>query len=258
MASISNTIYELIKITIGDSVWSYTSTNENVEYDSITYIPEIIKIGNLVISDDFYKTNLTVNISSQNEFIRSFIAGSPDISVVIDIFRYTPETDSAITFFHGEIMSVTINEKTSKITCNQSSVRLSKQMMTNYFQKPCRHILYSKTGCRLNRNSYKIKGTILTMNGNVITMSGVTSNDSSYYLAGEIKTGLERKTITKYNPSTKAITLMRNLVKAKIGDAITIYAGCDHTKESCYAKNNILNFGGHSYIPEKNPLTKLV
>ena len=39
------------------------------------------------------------------------------------------------------------------------------------------------------------------------------------------------------------------------GTAISLYPGCDHTRETCKAKfDNLLNYGGFDWIPAKNPM----
>jgi len=259
MTSENNTVFELIHFTFGFENYYYTTTNDEVIFESQMYAPAIMEIGSVLISDDFYKTNLDINIRSKNVFVNQWIEGTPDYPVHVTVLRYDPLTDTASVYYSGLVTDVTINQSESKVKCNQESLKLSKQMATNFYQKPCRHILYSKHGCRLNRAPYVIIGPIEYISGNVIRVTGVTSTDPDYYLAGEVVVGSERKTISDYNTTTKDITLMKNLINAQVGDETNVYGGCDHTPETCLNdKNNILNFGGHSFIPEKNPLTKLI
>lgn len=259
MASENNTVYELIHFTFGFDNYYYTTTNDRIVYNSQPYETAIMEIGSVLISDDFFKTDLDINVRTKNSFVSQWIEGTPDYPVEIEILRYDPNTDTTTTYFSGIVTDVTINQSESKIKCNQASLKLSKQMATNYYQRPCRHILYSEHGCRLARLPYTITGSITSIVGNVIIVSGVGSTDPDFYLAGEVITGSERKTISDYNITTKEITLMKNFIKAEVGDEAKVYGGCDHTPETCLNdKDNILNFGGHSFIPEKNPLTKLI
>lgn len=253
MKSTSQTEYELIKFTYLNKAWYYTSTNADITYDNDTYLPSAgAYVSGITITDDFFKTKLNIKISATEDFTRLYIAGTPDQLVYVTVFRYNPITDTATTFFKGEVHDVTITRKFGEFTCNTSNVELSKNMMSNYYQKYCRHIVYDG-GCRLGRSGFTVIGNITSLNNNKVIVSNITSVDDQYYVGGDIIVGEEQKTIVSYDIVTKELTLMNAFSFASVGDIANVAAGCNHTPEECIVRQNIENYGGVIYIPDRNP-----
>ena len=255
--STTDIIYELIYFYFQGKEWRYTTTNEEIEYDGNIYTPIEADVSGVKISDDVFKTELTIKIKNKSPFVGFYIKGSPDALTYVEVYRYRPVTDTASTFFKGEVMSVVVNQKSATVRCNQANIQMTKNLMTNFYQRNCRHNLYDKIGCKLNAADFTIQGEILSLSGNKLIVSNIVSNDENYYVGGQVSIGAESKTISEYNPSTKELTVMNIFAFAEIGDTANVAAGCDHTPETCLAKNNIANYGGESYIPEKNPMEKL-
>ena len=54
--------------------------------------------------------------------------------------------------------------------------------------------------------------------------------------------------------TTSVLLIMTPFRELENGDAVTLYAGCDHTAATCLAKfDNLVNFGGCPAVPEFNP-----
>ena len=257
MASVSRAVFELFTLSYLDRQWHYTTTNEPITVGLTTYDPIESSVSGITITGDVFKTELTVTILNTSPFVAIFIQGSPDSLVGVEVLRYDLDTDTTSTYFTGEVLTVTVNKTKAFLKCNQSNIQFTKSMMTNYYSKTCRHILYSDTGCRLGQAAFRIDGEVLSVSGNKIKISNVVSTEDNYYTGGKITVGAESKTISEYDTITKELTVLNVFVYASVGDQASVFAGCDHSPETCLLKNNIENFGGEIYIPEENPLERL-
>jgi uncharacterized phage protein (TIGR02218 family) len=123
-----------------------------------------------------------------------------------------------------------------------------------FYQSQCNHCLYSSR-CGISSEAYKLRTTVLNISSNgaslVLASSGGASQN--WFKAGEIIRASDGERRMVVYQSGASIDLNYPFPNIKIGDTVDIYAGCDHTVGDCRDKfNNIINFGGHPFIPSSN------
>jgi hypothetical protein len=100
---------------------------------------------------------------------------------------------------------------------------------------------------------------VSALTGNTITLDGAALAASPYYNGGFIEWDadglgtLERRGIESTTGSNQ-YQLFGRADGLAVGQAVTIYPGCDGAAETCDTKfNNLVNYGGVDFMPGKSP-----
>jgi uncharacterized phage protein (TIGR02218 family) len=158
----------------------------------------------------------------------------------------------SVTLFKGRLATVDeVGRTTAKITVQSDLVFLDLQFPRNIWQLTCLHVLYD-TGCTLNKALFAANGTVgagstpTTINwsgaalvkqqGRILFTSGANNGQSA--TVGVVKPGVSMQ--LRYPlPNLPAV-----------GDAFTVYHGCDHAQATCAATfDNAINFRGFPFTP---------
>ena len=103
------------------------------------------------------------------------------------------------------------------------------------------------------QDNFAIPGTLGQINGDNVQVLEAANYPSGYFMGGMIRApdGSLRFVIHHVGD---VLTLSRKHEGLVEDSQVTLYPGCDRTKETCISKfNNLSNFGGFPYIPVKNP-----
>ena len=158
----------------------------------------------------------------------------------------------SVTLFTGRLATVDeVGRTSAKVTVHSDLILLDLDMPRNLYQPTCVHTLYD-FGCGLVANTYAANGTVgagstvSTINwsgaapsyvqGRIIFTSGVDANVSATVSSAIAGTSLQLRYPLPNAPA--------------IGDAFTVYQGCDHTMATCQAQfNNLARFRGFPFVP---------
>lgn len=242
---------ELYEFRYNVDYWRYTSGPEEIEYLGYDYTPELIQRNDLEISDNHFKNELEIVVGRDNLFATQFIQSPLDGIVYLKIYR--GHGADFVTYWNGVINAFVFNSDEIKIIARPRTSSLVRTGVRRKYQKLCNHPLYG-VGCGVNQESYKVASTIanISTNGLTITSAAFATKADGWFLAGKIVVGDAERLITSHSGST--ITINRKMVNVLPGNSFTAYAGCDHTLAICKSKfNNLLNYGGQPWIPNKNP-----
>ncbi len=130
---------------------------------------------------------------------------------------------------------------------------LNTKLPRNLYQASCLHTLYD-TGCTANKAALTVSGSVTGNNGTGQWMQSGLSTAAGWFDQGVITftTGFnagQRRTVKAYASGQFWFALPLPHVPT-VGDAFTVYPGCDKTQVTCQGKfNNLPRFRGFPYIP---------
>jgi uncharacterized phage protein (TIGR02218 family) len=179
-----------------------------------------------------------------------------------------------VNVFAGNVSDCVIGRTSVKMTIKSPLELLNLNFPRNVYQPGCMHNLYD-SGCTLNAASFAVNGTVGNGGGleppttstlwwaqanyapNYFTLGYLTFTSgalqgqtrSLLYFSGPFfaSNGTLGSVMTFSNPFP---------VAPAVGDAFTIYPGCDHQQSTCLGKfNNLVNFRGQPYIPQPETAT---
>lgn len=246
----------------------FTSGDTPVDYDGNTYLPATVKRGRFKRSSNMEGTTVSIEFQGIDEPLRDYIDQSTVNTVWMSIMKIHRDMSpvEVNTTFVGRLKTISFKgEISAKVTVAGLKSLFKKAVPKYRYQPTCNHLLYSAE-CTLLKTDFDYSGVV-----------DVLSTDGLYFESTEIRTamiadGIDPNNWCRYGyaefgnykrvitlHSGKEFSLRYRLPDMVVSDTVTVYAGCDGRKATCFNKfDNILNFLGFNEIPWDNPVTTLI
>lgn len=159
--------------------------------------------------------------------------------------------------FFGVGSSLTFDDSRLTLNCVSFFFQENRTLPMPNIASQCQWALYGP-GCWLNRELFKITGHITAVSRLNRRIDISETAASNLYQNGFFITAADQKvgviSVEALSPSGTRLNINywpRNIL---VGQAITLYRGCDHTKSGgCTRFGNVPNFGGIPLTPIVNP-----
>jgi uncharacterized phage protein (TIGR02218 family) len=244
---------ELFRFVMDATTWRYCTGRATRTYLSADYLPAAIERSQVQASQEFGRSELTVSVPYDNPVAALFTSGYPAAVVTLTLFRTHVGDSEFITYWRGRVVSASFKGAVCELKCEPVFTSLQRAGLRALYQVQCRHALYS-TGCGVNKATYAIAGTIATIAGNVITVAAAGALAADWFTAGYVAAPGGSRAIVAH--AGTSLTLISPIPGAIVGQAVTLYPGCNLTAAICTSKfANDLRYGGFRWIPLKNPFT---
>lgn len=245
---------ELFLFEHGTEKYAYTSgSKQHLHTDGLVYTPLSLKRGKVQRTAEDYKNKLSIEMPGNSPVPLLFRSHLPSSHVVLKVFQTQRDLPGeSINIFAGEVTSVTWNNSVASLDCNPVSRALGRQVLRCGYQSQCNHHLYD-TRCGLQIQDWQedTKVTAIKDNGFTVEVAN-KQNEDDYYITGLVSKGWsDFRMIT--GSSGNAFNLMSPIDGLKVGDAIQVAKGCDHSAAACRSFGNFENFLGFLTIPTENP-----
>ena len=258
----SNPYYRFLFVQ-GSTEYRYTTQPYIVGDSGGTWEPVPIDSSEITQSNEMAKDAVKLIIPSDNSFARLFLGGVPEQITSITIFRGDGAEEEFEYYWKGRVAGASVTGDMVTLECENIFTSMRRPGLRARYQKNCRHALYRR-GCSLNDYDFAAAGVATSASGFLVTIQDLidSSITDGYFTGGMIETGDGfLRYITNHSGTT--LTLIRPFqaledeVNGSAGTAnVTLYPGCDHTRNTCKDKfNNLNNFGGFPWIPGKNPFS---
>jgi hypothetical protein len=250
---------ELFEFNYGSNYYRYTSSMVPVVYAGQTFEPMNIKRSSISNTANPNAGALTITTFRSNP-VAGLFRFQPPSAVVHVTIRRRHLTDTGAEFivvWIGRILSAGFFGNEAKLSCEPLFVSLKRTGLRLHYQAGCPHALYGN-GCNLLPSAFRVTSVSFSADGTTVFASEISSEPDNFYAGGyieyvSIETGdIEQRQIL----SSSAGNLEVSLPPVGLNGAaeLFIHPGCNHTLEDCVTKfNNLLNYGGHPFIPSKNP-----
>lgn len=239
---------ELFRFACGETVYAYCASME-IEHAGQAYSILPVKREDISDSGETAKQSLTVRILRDSEVAQLFWA-TGDPLVTLTIFQKQYGDDEVLVAWKGLVSAVGYEAAECVLTAESDAASMRRQSRCRY-TRLCGRVHYW-SDCGLNKSDWAESATVTAINGKVVTVSLSTARDDTWFSAGMIEYGTALYFI--YGHSGNNLTLMVNPRGLNVGDAVTLYPGCDRTRETCKSKfNNLLNCSAFAQIPSENP-----
>ena len=245
---------ELYRITYGNQSWTYTSSDAPTSFQGEEYRPAFIQRSEIRATEKVPQTSVTVTTAADLEPFEQLISQVLAGVMAITIYRrHRGDSDSeTATIWKGRILGATFEEQVVELTTESVMQALGRQLLRGQYHPMCRHALYDY-GCGIPRQDYRVDATIDEVGDRSITASHIGDFEDGYFSAGYVVVDRDY-TFLILSHTGSTIYLQQAPLHAEAGGEIVCYAGCDHTMETCQNKfNNLLNYGGFPYIPDRSP-----
>ena len=246
---------------------AYTWTNDDlpIVYNGATFIASGPLVQGLK-----YKASVGLEVDKQQIAIAArptdLVNGAPLLVALRDgafdgasvqrdrVFLTAPggSVVGGATLFKGRVSTVDqVGRTSATLTIASDLVILDYDMPRNLFSPTCVHTLYDP-GCGVVRGAYAANGTAGSgSTSSAIVFSGAAANYAQGAIVFSSGANANVRATVKSVAAGSTLNLVYPLPFAPAaGDAFTVYAGCDHTQNTCTARfSNLANFRGFPYVP---------
>lgn len=244
---------ELYRFSQGANRWLYTSGQVAVDYQSETYQPASISRGGLEQGNELGRLGIEIRVPRDLSVVSLFLAAPPEGVVSVTIYRRHADDAEFITYWKGRVSGSRLTGSEATLKCEPIASSLKRPGLRAHYQLLCRHVLYS-SGCGALKDSFRVDGTLAAVSGVAVQVAAAASQPDGYFVGGMLATPLGARMIVGHIGVD--LTLVAPMVGLAPGDAVQLYAGCDHTTTHCKDRfNNLDNYGGFPFIPLKNPFS---
>jgi uncharacterized phage protein (TIGR02218 family) len=250
---------ELYRFTEQDSseVWTYTSADVLITYNSEEYEPISISRSGTEIKNDLAKADLTITLPLDNEMGLRWMKDNGELLVGMVIFTRNKAGVINVTW-KGRLASTIPGMDSIQLKFESIFTSMRRPGLRARYQKSCRYALYGR-GCGLNPDSFDSTSSVTGVIGRTLTCEEALLQPNGYFTGGMLRSP---EGVLSYivDHVGKNITVQRlsnslqNAITAGLPFSVTLYPGCDHSRDTCWDKfSNGLNYGGFDFIPSKNP-----
>ena len=264
-------VAELYEFTAPATTYRYTSGPSAVSYGGHDYSPAAgLGRSTIVHASTDDSARLTLTISAAASVVAAHGRGIPPRSLGLRVYRRQAVSGEVRRVWDGAVTAITSSLATGLATITSESKvggRLATRLPVLTLSRRCPHRLYDDR-CRVNPDDYDHATTVSSVSGSTVTVASVGGQPDGWFgSSGEIRRdtdGERRSVITQVGA---VLTLDIPFGTLAPGDAVTLWAGCDHVYwkrrtgpdfagGDCIVKfDNVINFGGGPALPSINPFT---
>lgn len=247
---------ELYVFTVGTTTYRYTSAEDTINYGGNLYVSRQIARNSPELSVEEGRARLEITMPTDDPVCSRYIGTvSPlSMSVTLTQFHRSDFLDGRI-LWSGRVIQASYgrNGAVCTLTAVASESALSRPIPPYTYQSLCNHRLYDSL-CTVAAASYKYTGTASGVTGRYVTVSGIhAAHGDNWAVGGKIVLGNDERLIV--GQTVDELELQSVMQSSPAGQTVDVYAGCDHTHETCLSKfSNLLNFGGFPHVPGRNPI----
>lgn len=244
--------------------WYFTSYEQSIVYGGKTYLPAPFSFDRYKaardLTDPFTLSSWGGSFAGNplNQFI-PFVLNATMTLTVVRVNRDNPDDLTARILYYGDVMNLDTTGPDWTANLQPFGRRLEMKFPRFNYQIPDNFSQFTPP-TQLDPNLYQSVGMIATLSGFTVTLSGL-GTQSGWYNNGTLTTGtganFERRAILTSSGvgTVQTLTIDRPLIRAVIGQAVTLLPGYDQTREQCESKFfNERCFGGHPFMPDTNQI----
>jgi hypothetical protein len=251
-------IVELYEFTLGTTVWRFTSASTDYTYAGNEYISYTIDRTKNERTGEMNRVKTQIYMDGNNPIVLLFVQSQPRNQIGVRVFAGHRGDDDFRLQFSGRVLNCKWSgNRSAELTCEPEMTSWRRPSLKVSFSKNCPYVVYSSK-CRAPRNS--VGGTIKYISGLNIYVEPNIAITAGRLIGGIISEGINSRTITSHTNGTYLgdsvvmLTITAQISGAIVGYPVALLIGCNHSTTACKDwHDNIDNFGGEPYTPEKNP-----
>lgn len=258
---------EIITITIGAEQFFWTSSEDIVTVGTQDYEPIPIQRGRIVQSPESRESVVDFTVDGENKFAIKYIGVVPGNRAKIKVERVQrPDfpAPEVVTLYEGFVQSVKFSKDgySAVIASLPIAAALSRAIPRYTYQSLCNHVLYDDL-CKVDDTDTTWRlgnAEVLTVSGATITVQGADGEADGYYTGGFVEAlgGQDARLILEHTGTS--LLLLLPFPFDIVGQVVNVFAGCDHTPDTCDSKffttedltSNVINYGGFAFVPTRD------
>lgn len=252
---------ELYRFSIGNQNFHFTSSDLDYVINSVSYLSRSIERTIVDETIDREKAGVSLTVPRDFEIAELYRVYPPTNPVVVTIMKVhenDPDQETQL-IWKGQVAGVKWLDVKAKMSLESMSATVKRNGLRRAYQKGCPHVLYGNK-CGVSKDAFRVSTTLTNVTNNVITSSAFSGQADGYYSGGWVEflnafSVYERRLIIDHVGNDITVDFPSEYLA--IGASVAVFAGCARNLDDCQNKfNNLLNYGGQPFIPNRNPFTK--
>ncbi len=251
----SGNALELYLFSNGSQRWAYTTWETPITRQGITYNPGQVKLGSVSQTSDPGRSSTYIDMPISYPLAQGVSRRQIEGDITVQIFRghFDDIDNEFVSFPKHFVRGFEERDYILRFDIQTLISTMDRDGLSPRYHRNCRHKLYNAQ-CGVSRAGFSHTNNVLSISGNVITISGAGNEPDGYWVAG-VMARLDATERFIIGHSGDNLTINRPFSNLSGGEQITIFAGCDLSFTTCDTKfSNSANFGGFPFIPpDKQP-----
>lgn len=225
-----------------------------------TWEPDSITHDEIKVTGNVEKNDLNLVFPITSPFARTLLLTATSI-MTLTVFRghYSDPTLELRPVWKGKIVGAKSSGESITVVSESIYTSLRRTGCTARVQRTCRHALYLP-GCNVDKSLFAVPAVITALSGLTLTVPIAASYPNGRFKAGMFEFqgnwGFVNHHVGSTIKLTSEIVGLEDWMDANSNASIILYPGCDRSENICHTVfNNILNHGGFSRRPKKNPFS---
>lgn len=249
---------ELYEFILGSTSYRFTSAEDDVVIGSDTYLTSAIGRSRLEQGSDQNNRTLTVTMPASFSLPQLYVGVPPGQQATINIYRYqrneVPSFGTQILLFKGQVQTCRFpnDGHSAEFACRSIESALNRNIPRFSFMGMCNHILYD-SNCGVLEADFDYIGNADLVDENQVTINGLAASGIDFTGGYVRPTGTVDFRMV-LSQSGDVLTLLLPFAEDPTGSNLQAFAGCDHvlTGDCALIFDNVENFGGYAFVPNKN------
>lgn len=255
---------EYYTFTLGGVVWRYTTAETDVTIGADVYTAAAIRADSVKQTGETSNDARSIDVPSWIAPAQIFMGSAPSAPLMMSVgVRHVGDTEVIIAYV-GEIAQVNYPiPGRARLTVESLLSSMKREGLRLAWQRTCPYVLYDSLTCKVDKATYKIDLTVLSISGFNVYVELATTQATGHFDAGFFEwdhpiRGKEYVAIETHEQIASAEWNARfqlfmppgELFEGATGSA---YPGCDFTPTRCQFFSNYDNYGGVPDLPGKSP-----
>lgn len=256
-------LYEFI---YGTQYWHYAAHDKPVIVGThpvtglpITWQPLAIGDGGFSMSGEPSDDTLTITCDATIPLANMLNGSPPSETIWVNVRRHHHGDTEAPIIWVGYVGSrKQRNSAAVDIRCKLLTAGFDRDGARLTYNRGCPHALYG-VDCAVSKATFARTFQVTGVTGNAVVAPYLALLQAGWLTGGYLEWArfpgaLERRGIEAHAGNT--LTVIGNTAGIEVGEYVTAYPGCQHTRNDCaYKFNNLPNYGGFAHLPGKSPFS---
>lgn len=239
--------------------------------DPQTFDPVQVRHGSVTINDKFENRFTSLTVGSNDTTLRRFFVAAAAIKLKAWIIRLNGEKlrdggvlnfdENCLIIESGILSAFSFKGQAISARVTPEPFYVDRAVPRFFYERLCNHALYGP-GCNLNKTAFDFASEILAINPaqrELVIQGRPLGAAAGHFTAGYFFHDESGNNFSVAGSTFDGVADMKLKLHTwnpefVVGQTLTLYAGCDHTTNTCLTKfGNQANFGGFAFVPNRNP-----
>lgn len=249
-------LYEFDQVSV--QFFRYTSNDMDVSFGGFNYTAVPIERSRIIQNQALSRNVINITVARDDPVVEQYVSKPPSrvVDLTIRRFHRLDPDDEVIVYWRGRVINVEFKGDNGILVCEPLITAMRRPSLRRLYQTICPHVLY-RTACGVNEVTFRVNAVVSGFSGLIVSAPQYALQADNYYAGGLVRITKDGLPISRSILAHTGTNIELDLVipGLAVGDTLQSIPGCDRRLTTCINKfNNVLNFGGFPYIPDKNPM----